>query len=141
MEVAVCQPFGVTPMETCPLFTDEEFEEMLVIFQKLRIDEDSRQLHNNKSSNLTRTSSNFEVCLKSYKEVLLKSNNTNIELKVGSNNEVCIAIKGSTRKRSCKFSLITSCKKPKKEYTSGKFPHVQKRINKSVSKRRIVRKS
>ena len=140
MEVAICQPFGVTPMETCPLFTDEEFEEMLVIFQKLRIDEDRRQLNNNKSSNLTRISSNFEVCLKSCKEVLLKSNDTNIELKVGSNNEVCIATKGSTRKRLCKFSLLPSCKKPKKDSTSGKFPHVQKKITRTVPKRRVVRK-
>ena len=112
--------FGVTPMETFPLFTpiDEDFEEMLEIFRQMRITEEKQMEVR-------------EDCFKEVKSILL-------------NRKVCNKVTASARKRLRDFSQLPKnkklCKKCKKDSANDKFQDPQNKMTNFAPKKKVLPK-
>ena len=106
--------FGVTPMETFPLFTpiDEDFDEMLEFFRQMRITEEKQ----------------MEVREDSIKEV----NSTRILL----NRKVT----ASARKRLSELSRLPNNKKFKKDSANDKFQDAQNKMTSFAPRKKVIRK-
>ena len=109
--------FGVTPMETFPLFTpiDEDFEEMLEIFRQMRITEEKQ----------------MEVIEDSFKEVKI----SRVLL-----NKVCNKVTASARKRLSELSRLPNNKKFKKDSANDKFQDPQNKMTNFAPKKKVLPK-
>ena len=110
--------FGVTPMETFPLFTpiDEGFEEMLEIFRQMRITEEKQ----------------MEVrddCFKEEKSA-----------RFSLNRKVCNQVTASARKRLSEFSRLSKNKRFKKDPANKQFQDAQNKMTSFAPRKKVMRK-